>query len=243
MTIEINNVDVPVERVEEVLFCHSTWGVKTLTPRIYNRSVLDMYLETDFTYHERYYYNIHDANGNIIGEDNKFKVITKTEMYRCNDLDRLPSKRVVFYLNGDFRIINLIFGQMNRLEDVEEIGNILSTYCTAYTGNIYKSELMPLYEIYRGHSRACLGILNRSDIKMTYEELEQKKRLAIQMCIESEVNIRDKEYDEEWINEAFDHVVKAVCDYLFINENQYKKGTYNLIDKLNKRLNFNINKR
>ncbi len=228
--------DMEIIKTEKRMFSHDLYGVKY---RLVKEGVEDvLFISANFQYEYRHYYNLYNSKGEVFKEDyfrevkDEKKEVSVKEMRHTN---------LVVFLDGDFRLIVKPNERIITIDEVEKFKGYLTDtyncYSDAYYNKInYKQDLLPTYTIVRGHSRRVYGLLSRAVLQMTYKELE---------CKIKDARTKFSEYIkynfEEDLTLMENDIVKDICDYLMIKESQYKSGRFNIIDQLNKRLNYNIN--
>lgn len=234
--INVNGFEVPIVKTETELFTFSLCGAKY---SYINEGVSNvMHIESNVTYHYKYYYNLYDINGNVIGENHKLLTETKKDIISCKDFN---SRNMVLFIDGNFKLITTLNSRIGTMDEVSNFSKYLNPLCKNFNDAYYsdltsKMDFLPTYEIINGCTRSVYGLFSRETIQMTYKELSKKIKQARKM-FSPYIN-----YDmEEDLLSMEDSIVRGLSSYLMLTETQYKKGRFNLINQLNKRLNYNIN--
>lgn len=237
-TVNINGVELPVVEVDKYLFSRSTQRCKY---RFINDELGDVLeIESDYCYRIEKYYDLYDIKGNFIKKDFVFHNEKTREFLSVKSQDSY--KKMVLYLNGDFRFLSVENNAINTMDEVSLFHNVLSCKYKCYYDpkNDYKLrrkyDNMPFYYIIGGHSRCIQGLLSRNDISMSYKELKEKIKRAKEKYSDHIA------YDfNEDLKNMERYLVDAISKYLMITPKQYKAGRFSLVNCLIKRINYNIN--
>ena len=236
--IKVNGFDLPIIKKDKSIFTYSLCGVKYSFKKEGVSEVL--YVDAKFTYETNYYYNLFDSKGNIIKEDKHRETENLRDIVSINDVLYFGGKKIILFINGEFKLLTVNNNYINTIDEISEFNHILnSTYKTYSDVNRtpfdYEMDYVPHYNIIRGHSRVIFGIFSRKTIQMTYKELKSKIKTSKELY-KSEVNDIDKDFED-----IENEIVNSLSKYLMLTPKQYKIGRFNLINQLNKRLNYNIN--
>lgn len=237
--IKINDCELPIIKKESHVFSYSLQGAKYsfIKDGIYEV----LHIDTEFIYETNYYFNLYDSKGNIFKEDKHREIEHINKKESVNNISLYGGNNIILFLNNEFRLLTINNRSINTIDEVSSFNHVLNssykTYTDAHYNKIYsKLDFLPKYSIIKGHSREIYGLLSREDIQMTYRELKDKIKKSKKLYKgETHFDI-DKDF-ENMENE----IVKAISKYLMLTPKQYKASRFNLINQLNKRLNYNIN--